>query len=348
MLYKTNIEGRVMIKILVDTLGGDRSPDVNIDGAIMALNKFEDLQIVLVGNSEDIRAKLEGQTYDHTRLEILHAPDVISCNDKPTEAIRTKKESSLYVAFDTLRKDETVNGFVSNGSTGAILAGAVLRLGRIKGIKRPALCPLLPTMTGNVVAICDSGANMDCDSLMLHQFALMASLYIEKTYNIASPRVALLNVGTEEEKGDMLRKETYSLLSKDERINFVGNMESRDLLKGEYDVVVSDGFGGNVLCKSTEGACLEMLKLLKKTCTKSFKNKLGASFLKKDISEIKDFMDYNNYGGAVLLGANKTIVKAHGSCKAITIMHCIEQAYNIEKNNLRQLIEEGVSQDKSE
>lgn len=333
-----------MIKILVDTLGGDNSPSANIEGAVKALSSIEDLEVVLVGDEKVISEQLKNFTYDANRLSIVHAPDEISCNDKPTEAIKTKKESSLYKCYEILRTDETVHGMVSTGSTGAILAGAVLRLGRIKGIKRPAFCPILPTMKGSLVGICDSGANVDCDSVQLTQFAVMADLYLKKAYGVESPKVALLNVGVEEEKGDLLRKETFAALKANDKINFVGNMEGRDLLSGNYDLVVCDGFAGNVLLKSTEGACLEMLKMLKKTFMKNLKTRIAAGMLKKDVYALKDFMDYNNYGGAVLLGANKTVVKGHGSSKAVSVFHCIEQAYNMEKRNLREAISQAVAQ----
>lgn len=333
-----------MIKILVDTLGGDNSPSANVEGAVKALSSIEDLEVVLVGDEKVISEQLKNFTFDASRLSIVHAPDEISCNDKPTEAIKTKKESSLYKCYEILRTDETVHGMVSTGSTGAILAGAVLRLGRIKGIKRPAFCPILPTMKGSLVGICDSGANVDCDSVQLTQFAVMADLYLKKAYGVESPKVALLNVGVEEEKGDLLRKETFAALKANDKINFVGNMEGRDLLSGNYDLVVCDGFSGNVLLKSTEGACLEMLKMLKKTFMKNLKNRIAAGILKKDVYALKDFMDYNNYGGAVLLGANKTVVKGHGSSKAVSVFHCIEQAYNMEKKNLREAISQAVAQ----
>ena len=333
-----------MIKILVDTLGGDNSPSANVEGAVKALSSIEDLEVVLVGDEKVISEQLKNFTFDASRLSIVHAPDEISCNDKSTEAIKTKKESSLYKCYEILRTDETVHGMVSTGSTGAILAGAVLRLGRIKGIKRPAFCPILPTMKGSLVGICDSGANVDCDSVQLTQFAVMADLYLKKAYGVESPKVALLNVGVEEEKGDLLRKETFAALKANDKINFVGNMEGRDLLSGNYDLVVCDGFAGNVLLKSTEGACLEMLKMLKKTFMKNLKNRIAAGILKKDVYALKDFMDYNNYGGAVLLGANKTVVKGHGSSKAVSVFHCIEQAYNMEKKNLREAISQAVAQ----
>ena len=333
-----------MIKIVVDAMGGDNSPLVNVKGAVRALNDINDLSIVLVGDETQLKMLLNGEKYDASRLEILHAPDVISCNDKPTEAIKTKKDSSMARSFELLRTDAEARALVSIGSTGALLAGTVLRVGRIRGVKRPAFCPILPTVVPNqIVAICDSGANVDCDPQYLQQFAVMGSLYLQKAFGVANPRVALLNIGVEEEKGDALRKETHQLLKATTSINFVGNMESRDLLTGEYDLVVCDGFAGNVLLKSTEGACMELMRLLKRGMMSSFKSKIGALLIKKKMYEIKDLMDYNNYGGAVLLGASKTVVKGHGSSNDVAVYHCIKQAYNMEKNNLVQAIASEIS-----
>lgn len=331
-----------MIKIVVDAFGGDRSPQANVEGAIRALNENTDIYVIFTGDENILKEELLKYKYDESRVEIVNASEVITCEDKPTEAIKLKKDSSLVKALDLLRYQEDVSAMVSAGSTGAVLAGAVIKVGRIKGVKRPAFCPILPTMNNSLVGLCDSGANVDCDPIHLCQFAVMGSLYMEKGFNIEKPRVALLNIGTEDTKGDNLRKETYPLLKEIKEINFVGNMESRDFLSGNYDLVVCDGFSGNVLLKSTEGACLEMLKLLKKTFTKNLKNKLGALLLKKDIYAIKDYMDYNNYGGGVMLGVNKTIVKAHGSSKATSIYNCVKQAYNMEKNNLRPAIEQAM------
>ncbi|MCH5153197.1 MAG: phosphate acyltransferase PlsX [Clostridiales bacterium] len=328
-----------MIKIVVDAMGGDNSPLVNVKGVVKALGSIKDISIVLVGDEAQLRALLQAEKYDASRLEILHAPDVISCNDKPTEAIKTKKDSSMSKAFELLRTDPEARALVSIGSTGALLAGTVLRVGRIRGVKRPAFCPILPTVVPNqIVAICDSGANVDCDPQYLQQFAVMGSLYLQKAFGVHNPRVALLNIGVEEEKGDALRKETYQLLQNTPALNFVGNMESRDLLSGEFDLVVCDGFAGNVLLKSTEGACMELMRLLKRGMMSSFKSKIGALLIKKKMYEIKDLMDYNNYGGAVLLGASKTVVKGHGSSNDDAVFHCIEQAYKMEKNNLIEAI----------
>lgn len=327
-----------MIKIIVDAMGGDNSPQVNVKGVVKAINDIKDVQIVLVGKAEQLTDLLNNEKYDGARLEIVNATEVISCNEKPTEAIKNKKDSSMSKGYELLRSDPDARAFVSLGSTGALLAGAVLRVGRIRGIKRPAFCPILPTMKQSIVGICDSGANVDCDPNWLQQFAIMGSLYLNKAYGVENPRVALLNIGVEEEKGDTLRKETYALLQNTAAINFVGNMEARDLLSGDVDLVVCDGFSGNVLLKSTEGACLELMRLLKKSMMSSFKSKLGALLIKKKMYEVKDMMDYNNYGGAVLLGTAKTIVKGHGSSNEEAVYNCIKQAYNMESNRLCEAI----------
>lgn len=332
-----------MIKIVVDAMGGDNSPDVNVQGAVRALETLQDIHIVLIGDEAQITPLLAQYKYDTDRLSVVHASEVISCNEKPTEAIKNKKDSSMSKAFELLRGDTEARALVTIGSTGALLAGTVLRVGRIKGVKRPAFCPILPTVVpGKIVAICDSGANVDCDPQWLQQFALMGSLYLNKAFGVESPRVALLNVGVEEEKGDMLRKETFQLLKNTPEINFAGNMESHDLLSGEFDLVVCDGFAGNVLLKSTEGACIELMRLLKHAMMSSFKSKIGALLVKKKLYEVKDLMDYNKYGGAVLLGAAKTVIKGHGSSNGEAVFHCIEQAYKMESNGLVQAIAQQI------
>ncbi|MBR5369564.1 MAG: phosphate acyltransferase, partial [Lachnospiraceae bacterium] len=226
-----------MIRIVIDCFGGDESPRVNIEGSIDALARFKDLELVLVGDEQQIKDELARQQFSSDRISIVHAPDVIGCNEKPTEAVRKKKDSSLMTGIRLLREDDTLAGLVSIGSTGAIVAAATLRVGRVPGVVRPTLCPLLPTMKeGVIVGICDSGATVDCTATQLYQFAIMGSLYMEKVFGVKSPRVALLNVGVEEEKGDELRKEVYQMLKNEPRINFVGNMEGRELLKGDVDL----------------------------------------------------------------------------------------------------------------
>ena len=324
-----------MIKIVVDAMGGDNSPVVNVKGAVQALNELKDISLVLVGDEAQLKALLANEKYDESRLEVLHASEVISCNDKPTEAIKNKKDSSMSKAFEVLRTDPEARAMVSIGSTGALLAGTVLRVGRIRGVKRPAFCPILPTVVPNkIVSICDGGANVDCAPLYLQQFAIMGSLYLQKAFGIEKPRVALLNIGVEEEKGDALTKEAYELLKNTPNVNFAGNMEARDLLTGEFDLVVCDGFAGNVLLKTAEGTCIELMRLIKNKMKSSLKSKIGALLVKSKLYEIKDLMDYNNYGGAVLLGASKTVVKGHGSSNEAAIYNCIKQAYTMEKNEL--------------
>ena len=329
-----------MIKVAVDCYGGDHSPEANTDGALLALKSHDDLHVILTGDEEGIKKALEGKSYDKSRLEIVHAPLVITGEDKPTDAIRLKRESSMMKAVKILREDDSVSGMVSTGATGALVAAAVLRIGRLRNVIRPAFCPILPTMDGGIVGVCDSGANVDINADFLQQYAVMGSTFLENVYNVKNPRVALLNVGTETEKGDALRKEAFKLLSETEGINFVGNMESRDLLSGKYDLVVCDGFAGNVLLKATEGTAAELLTKLKKGIYSKAIYKLGGLLLKGMFRDMKNLLDYQNYGGSVLLGTSKTVVKGHGSSKAKAVSKCIEQVYLMQKNSFNDKVEE--------
>ena len=332
-----------MIKILVDCFGGDKSPQAPVEGALAALAKNKDLYILLLGDEQILQKELAGKAYDAQRLEIVHAPEVIGCDEKPTDVVRLKRNSSMMKGIIMLRDQEDIAALVSTGSTGALVTGALVRLGRIPGVIRPAFCPILPTMDGGIVGICDSGANVEVTSAHLRQFAIMASLYMENVYGIQKPRVALLNVGKEAEKGDDIRREAYGLLQETEGLNFVGNMESRDLLSGSYDVVVADGFSGNVLVKTTEGTALELLKKLKKEIFSRTLYKLGALLMKKMFADMKEFMNYQNYGGSVLLGTSKVVVKGHGSSNATAVEKCIEQAYKMEVSQLSGKIEAEIA-----
>ena len=332
-----------MIKILVDCFGGDHSPQAPIEGALAALRSFPDLHVMLTGDKLLLQKALEGKSFDTNRLEIVHAPEVIGCEEKPTDVVRLKRDSSILKAIILLRDRDDIAGMVSTGSTGALVTGALVRLGRIPGVIRPAFCPLLPTMDGGLVGVCDSGANVEVTPAHLRQFAIMASLYLENVYSVQHPRVALLNVGKEAEKGDELRQETYKLLQETPSVHFVGNMESRDLLSGSYDVVVADGFSGNVLVKTTEGTALELLKKLKKDIYSRTLYKLGALLMRRMFQEEKAFMNYQNYGGSVLLGTSKVVVKGHGSSKAVAVEKCIEQAYRMEKSRLSAQIEQEIA-----
>lgn len=327
-----------MIKVVLDCFGGDKSPSANVEGAVNALDNNKELYIILTGDEANLRAELENKKFDENRLEIVHAPEVIGCDEKPTDVIKQKRNSSMMAAIDRLRTDPEVAGMVSVGSTGALIAAATLRVGRLEGVMRPAFCPVLPTMNGGVIGICDSGATVDTSLEMMHQFAIMGSVYMESAFNVKNPRVALLNIGAEEEKGDKLRKEVYPVLAAEKNINFAGNMEGRDLLSGRFDLVVCDGFSGNVLIKSTEGACLEMLKMLKKNIYSNWKYKLGAALQKKMFSYLKDFMNYQNYGGSIMLGTRKTVVKGHGSSNGKAVEVCIEQVCRAENAKMNERI----------
>ena len=322
------------MKILVDCFGGDKSPRANVEGALRALERHGDLTVVFTGDEKKIEEELSRLSYDKSRVEIVHAPDVITGDEKPTDAIRLKRESSMIKAISLLRKEADVKALVSTGATGSLIAAATLRIGRIRGVRRPAFCPILPTMSGGIVGVCDSGANVDVTPEMLVQFAVLGSSYLKNAYGVERPRVALLNVGVEAEKGDDLRKAAYAMLSSCPAVNFVGNMESRDLLSGKYDLVVCDGFSGNVLVKTTEGTALELLKKIKKDIYSKNLYKLGALFMKKMFMEEKAFMNYHNYGGSVLLGAEKVIVKGHGSSDASAVAVCVEQAYRMSVSDM--------------
>ena len=332
-----------MIKILVDCFGGDHCPEAPVAGALAALAKNPELYVMLTGDEAVLRTELAGKQYDADRLEIVHAPEVIGCDEKPTDVIRLKRNSSMMKAIILLRDRDDIAALVSVGSTGALVTGALVRLGRIPGVIRPAFCPILPTMNGGIVGICDSGANVEVTPAHLRQFAIMASLYLENVYEVAKPRTALLNVGKEAEKGDTIRQETYKLLQETDSVNFVGNMESRDFLSGDYDLVVADGFSGNVLVKSTEGTALELLKKLKKDIYSRTLYKVGAFLMKRMFREEKEFMNYQNYGGSVLLGTQKVVVKGHGSSRAVAVEKCIEQAWRMETSRLSAKIEAEIA-----
>lgn len=332
-----------MYKVVLDTMGGDNSPFAQVEGAVIAVNADKDLHVILVGDENAIKDELSKYTYNVDQISILNATDVITNDDVPTIAIKQKTESSLVKAFDQLRTNDEVVGIVSTGSTGAILTGGFLKIGRIKGVSRPALCPILPTKNGGIVTICDCGANMDSKPINLVHYALMANAYLKNVFKVKNPRIALLSVGTEDHKGNELVKEVLPVLKNIENINFVGNMEARDLLSGDYDIVVSDGFAGNVLLKSTEGAVQTILKMLKQEIKSSFISKIGALFMKKSFKNLKGKMDYNNKGGAVLLGTKKIIVKGHGSSKAKSVSVCLSQVVEMHKANVCGIIADEVS-----
>mgnify|MGYP005765947867 FL=1 len=328
------------MKIVVDAFGGDYAPFEIVAGAVKALQANEKLNLVLVGDKDKITEILQTLVFVSDRLEIVHAPDVVTMEDVPTVAIRTKKTSSIVVAYDYLKQNDDAMAIVSAGSTGATLAGAVLKLGRIPNISRPALAPILPTVNDRGVMLLDCGANADCKPENLFHFAIMGNEYM-KAIGVKKPRIGLLNIGTEEEKGSEAVKEAYQLL-KNSKLNFVGNIEARDVLRGNVDVVVSDGFAGNVCLKTIEGTAEILFGELKDAMTSSFKAKMGALLLKKKMKDIKKKYDHTKVGGAPLLGVNKIVLKCHGNSKADTVATTIEQAYTLANNKLIEKVKMAV------
>lgn len=329
------------MKIVVDAFGGDFSPEEIVKGAIEAQAK-ENVTITLVGKQDKIKELLSSFSCNNTeKIEIIDASEVISNEEAPTEAVMNKKDSSLVKAFDVLTSDNEAAALVSAGSTGAVLTAAVLLTKRIRGINRPALAPLLPTLKGDGVLLIDCGANIDCKPQNLYQFALMGEAFMREVVKVNEPKIGLLSNGTEDKKGNELNKETFPLLKNLK--NFKGNMEAREILSGDYDVVVSDGFAGNVALKSAEGTALTVFKLIKNEIKAGgLRAKIGAFLLLPYLKNIKKKMDYGENGGAVLLGLQKVVVKAHGSSKAESICAAILQAKHIAEAGVVSKIEEAL------
>lgn len=325
------------MKILLDAMGGDNAPDANIKGAVNAINKVK-AEVVLIGKEDVIRNKIKefyGKELEEIsdRLKIKNATETIEMEDTPTLAIKHKKDSSMVVGFNMLKKEEG-DVFISAGNSGALLAGATLLVGRIKGIDRPALAGILPSYKSQLLLM-DCGSNTNCKPINLLQFAQMSSIYLKNTYGIENPKIGLLNIGTEETKGNELVKESYKLLkekSEELNINFVGNVEGRDAFSGKIDAIVADGFTGNVFLKTTEG----LGKLVKRSLTESMtKNLLAKVLAVPSLPAIKRFsktMDYKSYGGALFLGVKKPVVKAHGSSDELLFEYTIIQAEKFVQN----------------
>ncbi len=330
------------MKIILDAFGGDNCPQAIIDGIVLAQKEHSDINFIVTGNKNIITDYISQKKYNIKNLEVVDAQEIITCNDVPTQAIRTKKNSSLVVALDMLKKDESINALISTGSTGAILAGGFMKIGRIKGVSRPALCPALPTKTGGNVLLIDCGANADCKPINLCHFAVMGSIYYKELFGKENPRVALMTNGTEDSKGNELVKNTFPLMKK-LPINFVGNMEARDALSGDYDVLVCDGFTGNVFLKATEGAVGLVMGELKSAYKSSFIAKIGAGLSMKALKKVKTRLDYHKYGGSPFIGCSKTIIKSHGSSKAETIYACINQAYKYQSAQINEKISEQIA-----
>ncbi len=323
--------------ILLDAMGGDNAPDANIKGAVNAINKIK-AEVVLIGKEEVIKAKVKefyGKTLEEIspRLKIKNATETIEMEDTPTIAIKRKKDSSMVVGFRMLKEGEG-DVFISAGNSGALLTGATLLVGRIKGIDRPALAGILPAYKSRLVLI-DSGANTNCKPINLLQFAQMSSIYIKNTFGVESPRIGLLNIGTEETKGNELVKESYKLLkekSEELNINFVGNVEGRDAFSGEIDAIVSDGFTGNVFLKAVEGLGKFVKRSLSENLKKNLFSKICALPSLPAMNKFSKTMDYKSYGGALFLGVKKPVVKAHGSSDALLFEYTLKQAEQFVNN----------------
>lgn len=323
------------MKIVIDTMGADRGPGVVIKGAVDALNDSQ-ATMILAGDKDMIEKELSAYTFDKSRIEILDAKEAVTNDDSPTTVLREKKDSSLARALERTKTDDEVVGMVSAGSTGAVLTGALLKIGRIKGVIRPTLAPLIPGGGKTPFTVVDGGANMDCKPEYYAQFAVMGSLFIRAMYDIEAPRVALVSVGTEDKKGDEKSKAAFEILKglPEGTINFCGNMESREAMSGDYEVLVCDGFVGNVLIKSIEGTAMYVMKSLKNEIMSSTAAKFGALFMKKVFTNLKGKMDYSKIGGAAFLGVQKLVVKTHGSSKADTVRASINQVVKMAERDL--------------
>lgn len=341
-----------MIRIAVDVYGGDNAPGCVIDGALEALRAMDDVSILFCGAQAEVEGLLNGREYDAQRVSIVDAPDIITNHESPTLAIRRKLNSSMVRAMDLVKKGEA-DAVVTAGSTGAALAGGIFRMGRIRGIDRPALGPVLPTSGEQPVILIDCGANADCKPDYLVQFALMGQAYMKGVMGIANPKVGLLNVGAEDEKGNELCKAVFPLLKDHPGVNFYGNVEARDVLTGVVQVIVCDGFSGNILLKSTEGAAQLIFGKLKKGLMSSTRSKLGALMVKPALKTVKNELDYEQYGGAALLGVKGALVKAHGSSKGHAYACAIAQAHTMVKGGVvgiiaQSLEESGADSDKAD
>ena len=323
------------MKIIVDGMGGDNAPGEIVKGCVNSIEKF-DIDIIIVGEKELIKKELDLYDYPKGRIEILNADEVITNHDDPALAIRRKKDSSMVVGLKAL-KDGLGDGFLSAGNTGALLAGSLFIIKRIKGIDRAALTSIYPT-NKEISIIVDAGANVDSKPEYLQQFAIMGSVYMEYILERDNPKVAIVSVGSEKGKGNMLVKESYSLLE-EAPINFIGNIEARDIPSGEVDVIVADGFVGNIVLKLTEGVAASILDELKTIFKSSTISKLAAFMIKDGLSKLKKKTDYRQYGGAPLLGVQKPVVKAHGSSDALAIENGIRQLVNFIKKDVINIIE---------
>ena len=321
-----------MITVAVDAMGGDNAPVEIVKGVVNAVNKKKDIKVTLVGLVDRIEKELKQYTYDTNRITVVNATEIIENEEPPVAAIRKKKDSSIVVGLNLVKRKEA-DAFVSCGSTGAILVGGQLIAGKIKGVKRPPLAPILPTAKGNTLLI-DCGANVDARSEHLVQFARMGSIYMEHVLNVKNPRVGIVNIGAEEEKGNALVKETFPLLKECKDINFIGSIEARDIPYGVADVIVCEAFVGNVILKLYEGTGAALIKEIKKGILSSVRGKIGGILIKPALKGIMKKFDASEHGGAPLLGLNGLVVKAHGSSKAKEVTNAILQCATFKEQDI--------------
>ena len=331
------------IKVVVDAMGGDNAPEVTVEGAVEALKVSDKISIILTGRTEDIKKELQKYSYDESRISIVQADDVIGFDEPPVMAIRKKKNSSIVVGLNLVKRGEA-DAFVSAGSTGAILVGGQFVVGRIKGIERAPLAPLIPTAKGPSLLI-DCGANVDARSSHLVQFAKMGSIYMEHIVGIKNPRVAIVNIGAEEEKGNMLVKETYPLLKECTDINFVGSIEARDIPNGDADVIVCEAFVGNVILKLYEGLSNTLMHEIKAGLMSSLRSKIGGLLIKPALKKVVKGFIGEVQGGAPLLGLKGLVVKAHGSSGADDIKKAIIQCIQFSEEEINEKIKENIITD---
>ena len=328
------------MKIVIDGMGGDNAPVEIVKGSVMACNEY-DVELVITGDSEAINNELSKYNYDKSKITVVHTTEVIENDDKPVAAIRKKKDSSLVVALNMVKNKEA-DLIISAGNTGALLSGGVFILKRIKGIKRPCICATLPTVKNTSVLLADTGANVDCDPENLLDFALMTDVYAKKVLGLKNPRISLANIGMEDTKGNDLTKKSYNLLTQVKDINFTGNMETRDVLNGVCDVIICDGFTGNILLKTVEGTVLSLMSKIKQLLLSSLVSKLGTLIIKGKLKELKKLLDYTEYGGAPFLGVEGGLIKAHGSSNAKAFKNAIYQGIKFHEGNVIEEIKKSV------
>ncbi len=329
-----------VVRIVVDGMGGDNAPSEIVKGAVAAVKDHDEIQILLIGYQDVLKKELEQYTYPKDRIQVIHTSQVIETAEPPVAAIRTKKDSSIVAGLMMVRRGEA-DAFVSAGSTGAVLVGAQAIVGRIKGIERPALAPLIPTKEG-VTLLIDCGANVDARSSHLVQFAKMGSVYMENVIGVKRPKVGIVNIGAEEEKGNALVKETFPLLKECKDLNFIGSVEARDIPEGVCDVVVCEAFVGNVILKLYEGVAAALISKIKGSMLESFRSKIGALLVKPALKRTLKKFDVSEHGGAPLLGLKGLVVKTHGSSTAKEVENSIYQCVQFKKQNINEKIMEHI------